>query len=603
MPTILVADDNSNIQKMVSLAFGEHGFEVVAVGNGEAAVRKASEIHPDIVLADIFMPVRNGYEVCEFIKKDSKLSKTPVILLVGAFDPLDEKEAKRVGADGVLKKPFVPPDPLIAMVTSVLEKAKPAPARARVEVKAELPAPPVAAAAPPPPPIPFAEPELDPQEDSAMFGAGPGVLSLREDQAVEGFSGHFETTTHKAEEYESDAEGDVSETEWRRRRAEVDYEAPAGSPDLMDAVEEQAAETPTAALEEHRTSSESSAEESRKIAAEPARKAPYAASPAEWLEMMSAPPASKPAVPLPISGAPASEPVETAAVPAVESQPEAPSHERVEEAAPSLVADSLAAESSQAVTESDTVESDAHEYVASWHPGSSALEEVAAAIESAHPSAAPIEPVMEAVEEPPQVSQAASTWNADASEPAAASTPVPEPRQDERWWQSPPPVFEPAASAAENAAANPADAAIRETAIDPSSEPELLVAPAARVPTPLPEPEAAQEAPAAEPVSSAEGLLPTLAHAEADPLTAYAVSEPTAFCPEEALAEEPAAVEEPAPYVNFHASSVADPAVVDAVVSRLLEKLEPHLHEIFSQEVLRPLVENMLHHDEVEKKS
>jgi CheY-like chemotaxis protein len=96
VPTILVADDNSNIQKMVSLAFGEHGFEVVAVGNGEAAVRKLSEIHPDIVLADIFMPVRNGYEVCEFVKKDPKLSKIPVILLVGAFDPLDEKEAKRV---------------------------------------------------------------------------------------------------------------------------------------------------------------------------------------------------------------------------------------------------------------------------------------------------------------------------------------------------------------------------------------------------------------------------------------------------------------------------------------------------------------------------
>jgi CheY-like chemotaxis protein len=604
VPTILVADDNSNIQKMVSLAFGEQGFEVVAVGNGEAAVRKASEIHPDIVLADIFMPVRNGYEVCEFVKKDSKLSKIPVILLVGAFDPLDEKEAKRVGADGVLKKPFVPPDPLIAMVTSALEKAKPTPARARVEAKAELPAPPVAAAAPLPPPIPFAEPEVDPQEDFAMFGAGPGVLSLREDQATEGFSGHFETTTHEAEDGEFDAEGGVSETEWRRRRAEVDYEVPAGSPDLMEAVEEQAPGTPAAALDERKTSSDESAtEKSPEIAAEPARTTPYAATPAQWLEMMS--------------DAPASEPVETAAAPAVESQPEAPSHERMEEAAPSLVADSPAAESSQAVTESGTFESDAHEYVASWHPGSSALEEVAAAIQNAHPSAAPIEPVTDAVEEPPQVSQAASTWNAEESEPApsdeshsggewsaAASTVAPEPLQEDRWWQPPPPVFEPATSTAQNVAAKPSDAAITEIAADPTPEPELLVAPAARVPTPLPEPETSQEATAAAPVSSAEGLLPTLTHAEADPLTAYAVSEPTAFYPEEAMAEEPEAVEDPASYVNsFHASSSADPAVVDAVVSRLLEKLEPHLHEIFSQEVLRPLVENMLHHDAVEKKS
>src|SRR5579859_201947 len=95
---ILVADDNSNIQKMVGLALKDQGIDVVAVGNGEAAVRKISDIRPDLVLADVFM-------------------------LVGAFDPLDEQEAQRVGADGVLKKPFVPPDPLISMVKSALARA------------------------------------------------------------------------------------------------------------------------------------------------------------------------------------------------------------------------------------------------------------------------------------------------------------------------------------------------------------------------------------------------------------------------------------------------------------------------------------------------
>jgi CheY-like chemotaxis protein len=120
---ILVADDNSNIQKMVGLALKDQGIDVVAVGNGEAAVRKISEIRPDLVLADVFMPVRNGYEVCEYVKKDPSLAHIPVILLVGAFDPLDEQEAQRVGADGVLKKPFVPPDPLISMVKSALARA------------------------------------------------------------------------------------------------------------------------------------------------------------------------------------------------------------------------------------------------------------------------------------------------------------------------------------------------------------------------------------------------------------------------------------------------------------------------------------------------
>ncbi|HMD30997.1 MAG TPA: response regulator [Candidatus Acidoferrales bacterium] len=121
MPTILVADDNSNIQKMVGIALKDQGIDVIAVGNGEAAVRKLAESIPDLILADIFMPVRNGYEVCEYVKKDDRFAHIPVVLLVGAFDPLDEHEVERVHANGVLKKPFVPPDPLIEMVKSLLK--------------------------------------------------------------------------------------------------------------------------------------------------------------------------------------------------------------------------------------------------------------------------------------------------------------------------------------------------------------------------------------------------------------------------------------------------------------------------------------------------
>lgn len=168
MAKILVADDNSNIQKMVGLALKDQGIDVVAVGNGEAAVRKISDVRPDLVLADVFMPVRNGYEVCKYVKEDSALAHIPVILLVGAFDPLDEQEAQRVGADGVLKKPFVPPDPLISMVKSALTRAgvahpsgasfaqesAPPPLRA-----ADLLTPPQASALPPPAPMPLTEPE------------------------------------------------------------------------------------------------------------------------------------------------------------------------------------------------------------------------------------------------------------------------------------------------------------------------------------------------------------------------------------------------------------------------------------------------------------
>jgi CheY-like chemotaxis protein len=191
VPRILVADDNTNIQKMVTLAFQERGVEVIAVGNGEAAVRRIPDANPDLVLADVFMPVRNGYEVCEFVKKDTRFAHVPVILLVGAFDPLDEKEARRVGADGVLKKPFVPPDPLIAMVMSALEKnprvaAELAKAKEVVAV-VETPLPAAALENPAmaePKPLPEF-PEPSPEEAAVIYGFGKGVRAMDLDEEEE----------------------------------------------------------------------------------------------------------------------------------------------------------------------------------------------------------------------------------------------------------------------------------------------------------------------------------------------------------------------------------------------------------------------------------
>src|ERR1700751_3757980 len=135
---------------MVGLALKDQGIDVIAVGNGEAAVRKIADLKPDLVLADVFMPVRNGYEVCKFVKDDSALSHIPVILLVGAFDPLDEQEASRVGADGVLKKPFVPPDPLVSMVKAALARAGVA---LGATASTSTPPPPMPSATKPQPPV------------------------------------------------------------------------------------------------------------------------------------------------------------------------------------------------------------------------------------------------------------------------------------------------------------------------------------------------------------------------------------------------------------------------------------------------------------------
>ena len=103
---LLLADDSATIQKVIDLTFADEGVRVVAVGNGQEALDKLLEVEPDIVLADVFMPSPNGYEVCEYVKTNEKLKHIPVVLLVGSFEPFDEAEARRVGADDILTKPF-----------------------------------------------------------------------------------------------------------------------------------------------------------------------------------------------------------------------------------------------------------------------------------------------------------------------------------------------------------------------------------------------------------------------------------------------------------------------------------------------------------------
>jgi len=103
---LLLADDSITIQKVVDLTFADEGVSVVCVNNGREAIEKLEEFRPDVILADVFMPLVNGYELCEYIKQSDKLKHIPVMLLVGSFEPFDEEEARRVGANDTLTKPF-----------------------------------------------------------------------------------------------------------------------------------------------------------------------------------------------------------------------------------------------------------------------------------------------------------------------------------------------------------------------------------------------------------------------------------------------------------------------------------------------------------------
>jgi CheY-like chemotaxis protein len=105
---LLLADDSVTIQRVIELTFADEDVQVIAVGNGQAAIESVQRDRPDIVLADVGMPERNGYEVAAFIKGNPALAQIPVVLLTGAFEPVDEVRARAVGCDGVLVKPFEP---------------------------------------------------------------------------------------------------------------------------------------------------------------------------------------------------------------------------------------------------------------------------------------------------------------------------------------------------------------------------------------------------------------------------------------------------------------------------------------------------------------
>lgn len=105
---LLLADDSVTIQRVIELTFADEDVQVTVVGDGRHAIERVKADRPDIVLADIGMPEKDGYEVAAFIKGDPQLSHIPVMLLTGAFEPLDEKRARSVGCDGVLVKPFEP---------------------------------------------------------------------------------------------------------------------------------------------------------------------------------------------------------------------------------------------------------------------------------------------------------------------------------------------------------------------------------------------------------------------------------------------------------------------------------------------------------------
>ena len=104
MSIILLADDSSHAQRMGERILTEEGYQVVSITDGETAVLRLADVDPDLVIADVFLPGRSGFDLCRYVKTHHR--HTRVILTAGLLEKLDEEEARQAGCDAVLRKPF-----------------------------------------------------------------------------------------------------------------------------------------------------------------------------------------------------------------------------------------------------------------------------------------------------------------------------------------------------------------------------------------------------------------------------------------------------------------------------------------------------------------
>jgi CheY-like chemotaxis protein len=104
MSIILLADDSPHAQRMGERILRDEGFEVVSVTDGETAMLRLGDADPDLIIADVFLPGKNGFELCRAVKAAHRHIR--IILTAGLLEPFDEEEARHAGCDAILKKPF-----------------------------------------------------------------------------------------------------------------------------------------------------------------------------------------------------------------------------------------------------------------------------------------------------------------------------------------------------------------------------------------------------------------------------------------------------------------------------------------------------------------
>jgi CheY-like chemotaxis protein len=126
-PTVIFIDDSATMREVIKIAFRRENIDVVAYADAASALTNIEQSKPDVIITDVIMPDKDGYEVCQHIKQHPRLNTTPVILMSGVVNRAVAEKAFSVKADELIRKPFQPQD-LITRVKHLLKTdAEPTP--------------------------------------------------------------------------------------------------------------------------------------------------------------------------------------------------------------------------------------------------------------------------------------------------------------------------------------------------------------------------------------------------------------------------------------------------------------------------------------------
>ena len=123
MSRILLADDSAQALRLAEQILTSQGIQVVSVTDGAVALRRLADVNPDLLITDVFLPTKSGFDLARFIKSQPEYRHIPIVFAAAPVDKFEEQDAKNAGADVILRKPFEA-SALLTAVQPLLERSK-----------------------------------------------------------------------------------------------------------------------------------------------------------------------------------------------------------------------------------------------------------------------------------------------------------------------------------------------------------------------------------------------------------------------------------------------------------------------------------------------